>query len=496
MEKLIEFSHISKFFPGTQALKDVSFSINRGEIHAIIGENGAGKSTLLNILHGVFLPSEGEVRIEGKSVRFRDIHMAKAAGIVKVHQELSILPERTVAENMFLGEEPGHCGIVNHKLMNEKTTEMLKRLKCNFKATDVMGSLMTGQKQMVTIAKAIESNARLISFDEPTASLSDVEVALLFKMIRELQSRGITILYISHKMDEIFELCSRATVMRDGAYIGTYELAKTSRDEIIRAMVGRDVSMFARRTLPCQASSERVLEVEHVSGSKFHDCSFYLRKGELLGFFGLVGAGRSELMRGIFGADPIDGGEIRLNGTSLRFRNPSQAVQAGFGLITENRKEEGIIPNLDNLSNISISCLKQFVRAGFLDHKAQVENAKRRGAEVGLTPNDPFFPTSGLSGGNAQKVMLARWLSTEAPVLVFDEPTKGIDIGAKAEIYALMESMLKKGISIIMVSSELTEVIGMSDRIYVMRDGVISADVLREDAREDLLLAHAMEDEE
>ena len=458
MEKYIEFEHVGKTFPGQKALDDVSFSIRKGEIHAIIGENGAGKSTLLNILHGVFPATTGEIRIDGKAVKFAEIADAIDAGIAKVHQEIVSIPDMTVAENLFMGKEPGRYGIIDKKKMNQDTETLLKRLNCNIQPTDRMGDLSTGQKQMVSIAKALEVNATVISFDEPTASLSDKEVETLFGIIHDLKEKGITILYISHKMNEIFQMCDRATVLRDGKYIKTIEMAKTTRDEVIQAMVGRDISLFAKRTMPCQKKgTEPVLRVDGLCSDLFNQISFDLYAGEILGFFGLVGAGRTEVMRAIFGADPYTKGSVILNGKEIHCKSPHEAIELGIALISENRKEEGILPNFDNKDNISLASLKKYMSGIVINDNKKKQNALEKGKQVGLKPNDPAFMTVSLSGGNAQKVILARWMSTDATVMIFDEPTKGIDIGAKADIYLLMEKMAEQGVAIIMVSSELTE---------------------------------------
>ena len=494
MEKYIEFEHVGKTFPGQKALDDVSFSIRKGEIHAIIGENGAGKSTLLNILHGVFPATTGEIRIDGKAVKFAEIADAIDAGIAKVHQEIVSIPDMTVAENLFMGKEPGRYGIIDKKKMNQDTETLLKRLNCNIQPTDRMGDLSTGQKQMVSIAKALEVNATVISFDEPTASLSDKEVETLFGIINDLKEKGITILYISHKMNEIFQMCDRATVLRDGKYIKTIEMAKTTRDEVIQAMVGRDISLFAKRTMPCQKKgTEPVLRVDGLCSDLFNQISFDLYAGEILGFFGLVGAGRTEVMRAIFGADPYTKGSVILNGKEIHCKSPHEAIERGIALISENRKEEGILPNFDNKDNISLASLKKYMSGIVINDNKKKKNALEKGKQVGLKPNDPAFMTVSLSGGNAQKVILARWMSTDATVMIFDEPTKGIDIGAKADIYLLMEKMAEQGVAIIMVSSELTEVMGMSDRIIVMRDGEITGELAKEEFSEQNILNYTVE---
>lgn len=495
MDKHIEFEHIVKTFPGQKALDDVSFSIRKGEIHAIIGENGAGKSTLLNILHGVFPATSGEIRIAGKPAKFSSIADAINFGIVKVHQEIVSIPEMTVAENLFMGKEPGRFGIVDKQKMNKDTEELLKRLKCDIRPTDKMGDLSTGQKQMISIAKALEVNASIISFDEPTSSLSDKEVETLFGIIEDLKNKGITILYISHKMNEIFRMCDRSTVLRDGKFIKTIEMDKTTRDEVIQAMVGRDISLFAKRTMPCQKKGDApVLQVEGLCGERFQNISFDLYPGEILGFFGLVGAGRTEVMRAIFGADPYTKGTVHLKGEEIHCKSPYEAIERGIALISENRKEEGVLPNFDNMDNIALASLKKYMSGIVINSGKKNKNAKDKGTQVGLKPNDPSFMTVSLSGGNAQKVILARWMSTDAYVMIFDEPTKGIDIGAKADIYLLMEKMAAEGLGIIMVSSELTEVMGMSDRILVMSDGAITGDLSKSEFSEENILNYTVEE--
>ena len=400
----------------------------------------------------------------------------------------------TVAENLFMGKEPGRYGIIDKKKMNQDTETLLKRLNCNIQPTDRMGDLSTGQKQMVSIAKALEVNATVISFDEPTASLSDKEVETLFGIIHDLKEKGITILYISHKMNEIFQMCDRATVLRDGKYIKTIEMAKTTRDEVIQAMVGRDISLFAKRTMPCQKKgTEPVLRVDGLCSDLFNQISFDLYAGEILGFFGLVGAGRTEVMRAIFGADPYTKGSVILNGKEIHCKSPHEAIERGIALISENRKEEGILPNFDNKDNISLASLKKYMSGIVINDNKKKQNALEKGKQVGLKPNDPAFMTVSLSGGNAQKVILARWMSTDATVMIFDEPTKGIDIGAKADIYLLMEKMAEQGVAIIMVSSELTEVMGMSDRIIVMRDGEITGELAKEEFSEQNILNYTVE---
>ncbi|MBU9738994.1 sugar ABC transporter ATP-binding protein [Diplocloster agilis] len=495
MDKYIEFQHITKIFPGQKALDDVSFSVKQGEVHALLGENGAGKSTLLNILHGMFPATQGKVFIEGEEVKFRNALEAIHYGIAKVHQEINIIPELTVAQNMMLGGEPTKGPLLNRKKMEKETQELLDRLGCAFHADDRVGTLSTGKKQMIQIAKALYMNAKVISFDEPTSSLSNSEVKTLFKIIRDLKAQGITILYISHKMDEIFQICDRASILRDGKYVTTLDMKETTEEDLVQNMVGRDVSMFAQRLKPsCVDKNNTVLKVEHLSGpAGFDDISFELKKGEILGFFGLVGAMRTEVMRAIFGADKASGGTVIYNGKALPHnRTPNDVVKMGIGLVSENRKEEGFVKNFNNADNIALASLTKYVRGIFVKESLKQKNSIKVGETVGLTPNDPEFLTVSLSGGNAQKVILAKWLSTDVDVLIMDEPTKGIDIGAKAEIYKLMEEIVAAGKSIIMVSSEMTEVIGMSDRVLVMREGKLVGELDRSELEEERIITYAV----
>jgi ABC-type sugar transport system ATPase subunit len=493
-EKYIEFRNISKVFPGQQALKNVSFSIRKGEIHALVGENGAGKSTLLNILNGVLPQTAGDVIIDGEEIIFSSPQEAIFSGIVKVHQEIILVPEMTVMDNLFLGFESTRSGLLNRTKIRADTQELLDKLKCKFSPDDRIKDLNVGEKQMLQIAKALHLNARVISFDEPTSSLTNNEVDTLFSVIRQLQENGMTILYITHKLDEIYQLCDRATILRDGEYIGTYDIVKLTKEDLIRKMVGRDVSMFAKRIHPSKADWDHVvLRARNLSGQKgYRDVSFDLHKGEILGFYGLVGAKRTETMLGVFGADVLTSGTMELNGKPVVIRSPNEATRNSIGLVPENRKEQGFVKDLKNLDNICLASLDKFEVGILQNSRKKFENTKNIGKKVGLLPNDPYFYTSNLSGGNQQKVIIAKWLSTQADILIFDEPTKGIDVGSKSEIYHLMEELVSEGKSIIMISGELPEIIGMADRIVVMRDGEVSAILPKEEFDETKILAYAV----
>ncbi|RRD94505.1 sugar ABC transporter ATP-binding protein [Clostridiales bacterium COT073_COT-073] len=494
MDNYIEFKNIKKAFIGQLAVKNVSFSIRKGEIHALLGENGAGKTTLLNILHGLFPATEGEIFIGGKKVEFFDSKDAIKEGIAKVHQEINLVPEMTVMQNIMLGDEKRKGILLNKKQMYQETEEILKKLKCKFNAKDKVSRLNTGEKQMLQIAKALKGQAKIISFDEPTSSLSNNEVKTLFSIIKELKSQGITVIYISHKLDEIYELCDRATIMRDGEYINTFEIKGLDKSVLIKNMVGRDVEMFAKRQKPLRANYlQTVLSVEHISGKEgYEDISFNLYKGEILGFFGLVGAKRTEMMKGIFGATPLIQGKIYKNNKEIKNCSPYNAISHSIGFLPENRKEEGFIKDLNNTDNMALASLDYFERNFFQNKKQKYKNALEKGKRVGLMPNDPDFITRNLSGGNQQKVIVGKWLTTNADILIFDEPTKGIDVGSKADIYAIMEELLEEGKSIIMISSELPEIIGMSDRIIVMHEGKITGVLKREEFNEAEILLRAV----
>lgn len=493
MAEKIHFAGITKQFPGNRALDEVDFSIEAGEIHALLGENGAGKSTLLNIFHGIYPDYDGEVQIDGKKVSFKNANDAIEFGISKVHQEVNLVMELTVGQNIALGYEPKKGFLVDYDAMYRKTDEILEKLGCRFKSRDAVGTLSTGEMQMILIAKALFHNAKIISFDEPTSALSDKEVDRLLKLILELKSQGITILYITHRLDEVFAIADRASILRDGKYITTLEIKNTTKEELIRCMVGRDVSAYAVRNKALCASDEVVLEAKDLcSAGVFEHISFKLHKGEILSFAGLVGAKRTDVMRAIFGADPLTSGEIYINGKKAEIKTPQDALKYNLGLIPENRKTQGFVKNFTNAGNMALASMKQFCHNGFVDYKKIYENCAYYTGEMNLHPADPDYLTESLSGGNAQKVIIAKWMTTDADIIIFDEPTKGIDVGAKAEIYRLMEELVAKGKSIIMVSSELPEVIGMSDRVIIMREGKIMGMLDRTDLSEEVIMKYAM----
>jgi ribose transport system ATP-binding protein len=495
MEKAVEFVKINKHFPGAHVLKDISFSVNKGEVHALLGENGAGKSTLLNILHGVYAEYDGEVLLHGQKVHFKDTNDAIVNGkISKVHQETLVVKDLTVGQNVTLGYEPKKGMFIDFTKMNKDVDVILGQLNCKFKSSDLVSSLTSGEMQMLAIARAMYHNSNIISLDEPTASLTLKETEALFEVIRKLKASGVTILYVSHRLEEIFQICDRASILRDGEYIKTLDIASTTREELIHAMVGRSVSAVASRLKPSQCKKEVVLKVDKLSSSKFSDVNFELHKGEILGFFGLIGAGRTEVMRTIIGADKKTGGTVYLNGNPINGHwSTTKALQSGIGLVPEDRKTQGFLNLSTNYDNIAISSLEKYLTGGFLDEKKKITNAKHFFEEMDVHPRRVDYLTSNMSGGNQQKVILARWMSSDVDIIIFDEPTKGVDVAAKAEIYRLMEALVAEGKSLIMVSSELPEVIGISDRIIIMSEGRITGELTqKEDFKEDLILNYAI----
>ena len=494
MSNAVEFKGINKHFPGVRVLSNVTFSVREGEVHALLGENGAGKSTLLNILHGVYDEYEGEVYLHGKKVHFRNPHDAIVnGGISKVHQETNIVKYMTVAQNVALGHEPSKGIFVDQAKMHESINAILKQLRCRFRAEDTAANLSAGEMQMIAIAKALYHNSDIISLDEPTASLTNNEVDALFDIIKELKSRGITVIYVSHRLEEIFKICDRATILRDGECVATLDIDKTDRDEIIRHMVGRTVAARASRMKPRQVKDEVVLEVkDFCRDGVFENVNFKLKRGEILGFSGLVGAGRTEVMRALFGADSLTSGEVYRNGQQITVRSTQDALKNGIGLLPEERKTQGFIQYSSNINNMALAALKRFVHGAFVSEKEKLENCEHYITELAIHPPLADFPTKNMSGGNQQKVILAKWLTTDVDVLIFDEPTKGVDVAAKAEIYRLMEELVAEGKSIIVVSSELPEVMGISDRIYVMCEGRITAELLPDQFNEETLMNYAM----
>lgn len=480
MKKAVEFVSINKVFPGVHVLKDVSFSIEEGHVHALLGENGAGKSTMLNILHGVYTDYSGSVKLHGETMQFANPNDAIVRGkISKVHQETMVVKDLTVGQNVTLGYQPKKGLFVDASKMNREVNEILTELDCRFSSNDLVSGLTAGEMQMLAIARALYHQSTIISLDEPTASLTMKETQALFRVIEKLKAQGVTIIYVSHRLEEIFEICDRASIMRDGQYIKTLSVADTTREELIRAMVGRNVAAAAARFTPSPKTDEVVLKVDHLSSKQtFQNVSFELHKGEILGFFGLVGAGRTEVMRTIIGADPKIGGDIYLRGKKIKGSwNTTKALKAGIGLLPEDRKTQGFMSLSQNYDNVSISSLEKYLSFGLVDTQKKIKNSEYYFEQMDVHPRRVDYLTLNMSGGNQQKVILAKWMSSKTDILIFDEPTKGVDVAAKAEIYRLMEEIVALGKSIIVVSSELPEVTGISDRIIVMWEGKISGEI-------------------
>ena len=470
---LLEMHGICKSFPGVKALQNVDLQLKAGEVHALLGENGAGKSTLIKVLGGIYHPEEGEIFIEGQKVDIDGVVAARQAGVAIVHQELVLVPYMTVAENIFLGREPkGKFGIDRHK-MSVDAQKLLDAYEMNIDADTLIEKLTIAQQQMVEIVKAISLNSKILVMDEPTSSISDKEVGFLFETMRTLTAKGVGIIYISHKMSELEAICDRVTVMRDGQTVGTRVVKETNKDDLIAMMVGRELTNYYTRDF--LEPSDVIMKCEHIADGKMvKDVSFELRKGEIIGFAGLVGAGRSETMKAIFGLTPKSQGDVYVKGKKAVIRNPVDALKYGIALVPENRKEEGLYKVQSVRFNSTIEVLEQFIGKLQVNHKKEEEITQKYIDMMATKTPTQEQVIGNLSGGNQQKVIIGRWLATSPEILILDEPTRGVDVGAKAEIYAIMNELVKQGMSIIMISSELPEIINMSDRIYVMRDGCVT----------------------
>ena len=484
---LLEMKGISKSFPGVKALDNVNLQLRAGEVHALLGENGAGKSTLIKVLGGIYSADEGEIYIDGQKVNIDGVVSARGAGVSIVHQELVLVPYMTVAENIFLGREMGGRMNINRRKMSEEAQKLLDAYEMNIDADILVERLTIAQQQMVEIVKAISFNSKILVMDEPTSSISDKEVGFLFETMRTLTKKGVGIIYISHKMSELEEICDRVTVMRDGQSVGTRVVKETKKDDLIALMVGRELTNYYTRDF--QKPGEVLLKCEHISGGKMvKDASFELHKGEIIGFAGLVGAGRSETMKAVFGLTPSMKGEVYVEGTQVHIKSPVEALKYGIALVPESRKEEGLYLVQDVQFNSTIEVLGQFIRNFRVDAKKEEEiTQKYIDMMATKTPSQQQI-IGNLSGGNQQKVMIGRWLATDPKILILDEPTRGVDVGAKAEIYAIMNELVKQGMSIIMISSELPEIINMSDRVYVMNDGHVTGCLDHEDVTQEKIM--------
>ena len=489
---ILSMKGITKSFSGVAALKNAALDLKAGEVVALMGENGAGKSTLMKILTGIYSKDSGEIQYMGQEVCFKGPAESEEAGISIVHQELNMMNDLTVAQNLFIGREEMNGFLIDDKKMNEKARELFKVLKIDINPAEKIGNLTVGKQQMVEIAKAISSKAKVIIFDEPTAALTDSEIEELFKVIRDLKKQGTGMVYISHRMDEINVISDRVIVMRDGEYVGTLITKECSKDDIIKLMVGRAIFGEPKTASNVAKDAPVVLKCENLNrGKAVKDVSFELRKGEILGFSGLMGAGRTEVARLIFGADKKDSGKIFINGKEVTINTPEDAVAHGIGYLSEDRKRYGLIVDKSVEENTVISSLNDFVKGIFID-KAKSKEVSERYVESLKTKTPSVSQlVKKLSGGNQQKVVIAKWLVRNSDILIFDEPTRGIDVGAKSEIYALMESLAKEGKSIIMISSELPEVLRMSDRVIVMCEGRITGILDIAEANQEVIMESA-----
>ncbi|EOH87460.1 sugar ABC transporter ATP-binding protein [Enterococcus villorum] len=490
MENLFSMKNINKRFGKVQVLKNVQFTVNKGEIHALMGENGAGKSTLMNILSGALKKDSGTIEFEGKEIKEATPEIAERLGIGFVHQELNLAESISVAENVFMNRLPCKnkiLGIIDFKALYQQTQNILNILGAKFKPTDIVEHLSTANKQLVEIAKAISLNAKVIIFDEPTTSLSEQDVEVLFIVIRALKEKGISSVYISHRMKEIYELCDRITIMRDGKYISTNPVEELTNDEIIHKLVGRSLNnLYPKEEV---SIGDIYLKVEGLSDKKGYlkNINFYARKGEVVGFAGLVGSGRTETMRMIFGADRSASGKISIQGREVKINSPIDAIKNGICLLTEDRKQQGLALTLSIKDNINISSLNKTL----INNKKMSETSKYFVKTLRIKTNDDNNPVSSLSGGNQQKVVLAKWLNTENQIYIFDEPTKGIDVGAKSEIYGIINQLAKEGKTVLIVSSEIPELLGICDRIYVLSEGRVTRELKTDEATQEKIMAYA-----
>lgn len=487
----IEMRGIDKSFGSNQVLKQAGFTLESGEVHALMGENGAGKSTLMKILIGVYTKDAGTVLVDGKEVNYKNPQEAEKAGIVFIYQELNVMFDLTVEENLFMGKEiHGKFGICDKNAMQKKAQEALNTLGVNISPKTVMSELSVGQQQMVEICKALMADAKVIIMDEPTAALTQSETVALFKVIESLRKKGVSMVYISHRMEEIFELCDRITVLRDGSYIGVKNIPETNMNEIVKMMIGREIGeRYPSRDVKI---GKEVLKVKGLTRKgTFHDVSFSVRAGEVLGVSGLMGAGRTEIMQAIFGNLFYESGTIEIDGEEVKISNPRQAMEHGIGFITEDRKTEGLMLDKSIRENISLCNLGRISKSSVISKEAEKDMVAEAIKDLHIKCFGPFHECNNLSGGNQQKVVLAKWILTNPKILILDEPTRGVDIGAKKEIYNIINKLAAQGVAIIMVSSELPEVLGMSDNIMVVREGEVRGIISYEEANQERVMTLA-----
>ncbi len=490
---VLEMRNISKTFPGVKALQNVQLTIYPGEVHALMGENGAGKSTLMKTLSGAYQADPGgEILIEGKPVKVNGPIEAREAGVSIIYQELALAPNLSVAENIYLNREPGKSGLIDRAAMYEGSKGVLQRLGAAFTPQTLVGSLSIAEQQMVEIARAVHANSKILVMDEPTTALSSRESDKLFDIVRQLRRDGLAIIYISHRMAEVYELSDRVSVLRDGTYVGTILRDEMTPEVVVRMMVGRDLSSFYKKSHRFKPNAPPVLEVRGIGdGRRVRDVSFDLHPGEVLGLAGLVGAGRTEMARMLFGADPRRTGEIKLAGKPVHIRSPQDAIDVGLVYLTEDRKAEGVLLDMSAKDNINLMICPKDARAGVLDLKRMLVRCKDAIAAMKIRVAGPDITVGSLSGGNQQKCLLSRLLETRPMVLVLDEPTRGVDVGAKSEIYRIIDDLAKAGAGILVISSELAEVVGVADRVIVMREGHLEGEVTGDDIDQENIIALA-----
>ncbi len=491
-QNILQVQNLSKSFLGVKALDNIQFGLQKGEVHALMGENGAGKSTFMKILMGLLQPDSGEIIFEGEVLKSNNVHENLQKGISMIHQEILVVPELTVAQNIFLGRETNYRSWLNDKAINQKAQEILDAIGIKINAQTKIKNLSIAEMQMVEIAKAISNNAKVIIMDEPTSALTDNEVAMLFKIIKDLKAKGVAIIYISHKMDEIYEITDRITVLRDGQYIATKNTNELDKNALIALMVGRQINdLFLENN---SIKGESILSVQNLNKKgKFKDINFEVHAGEVLGIAGLMGAGRTEIARAIFGLDKYDSGEIIIKGNKVEIKSPEDAIKNGIGYVSEDRKALGFIPALSIKENISLSSLGNFAKTWFVNASNEHEAATRLATDLKIKSTSINQKVMTLSGGNQQKVVIGKVLLTAPSLVILDEPTRGIDIGAKFEIYKLINQLTDKGIAVIMISSELPEILGMSDRIMVLSKGKQTALLSKQEATQEKIMQYAVE---
>ena len=491
-EFILELKDVVKTFGGVKALNGVHFQLKRGEIHALMGENGAGKSTFIKVITGVHQPDSGIMLLDGEQVTLRNTTDSAKLGIAAIYQHVTAFPDLTVTENIFMGREiKNKFGFYDWKTMRQRAKELIQPLSAEIDVNKPMGNLSVAEQQLVEIAKALSCDARILIMDEPTASLTRNECLQLYRIAKDLRDKGVSIIFITHRFEDMYELATRVTVFRDSTYVGSWDVDKITNADLVKAMVGRELnSMYPEKTAKI---GDVVLEVDNISKEGyFKNISFNVRKGEILALTGLVGAGRTEVCQTIYGIMHPDSGEIRLEGKKVDIKSPIDALNLGIGLLPENRQTQGLVNELPIYQNVSSASMKQFVKGGQMDVDKEMENAIALCKKIQLKANDITAPPSSLSGGNQQKVIISRWLANDPDVLIMDEPTRGIDIGAKAEIYKLMDMLVKNGKSIIMISSETPELLGMSDRVIVMHEGYQTGEFKCGELDQDKLMAYAI----